>query len=89
MTGDGLRFAVRGAELAAEAALELLESGRTRASLTRRRREAFAGKWRFNRALRQIVDIPAAVNVASLGASLAPAALRAAIRYAGDCGVED
>lgn len=89
MTGDGLRFAVRGAELAAEAALELLESGRTRASLTRRRREAFAGKWRFNRVLRQIVDMPAAVNVASLGASLVPAALRAVIRYAGDCGVED
>lgn len=86
MTGDGLRFAVRGAELAADAALELLESGRTRPSLARRRRAAFAAKWRFNRALRRLVDAPGAVTAAALGARLAPAALRALIRYAGDCG---
>jgi len=86
MTGDGLRFAVRGAELAAEAALAWLESGRVHPSLTHRRHEVFARKWRFNRALRRLVDTPAAVGAAAWGASIAPAALRVVIRYAGDCG---
>jgi flavin-dependent dehydrogenase len=87
MTGDGLRFAVRGAQLAAETALEMLVTGRTdgHVSLARRRREAFASKWRFNRALRRIVGMPAAVNVAALGASIAPALVKSLIRFAGDC----
>ena len=59
MTGDGLRFAVRGAELAALAALDALEHGwqrRARAAGDRRRAE-FAAKWRFNRLLRSLVDL--------------------------------
>jgi len=87
MTGDGLRFAVRGAQLAAEAALEMLVTGRKDGHilLARRRREAFVSKWRFNRALRRIVDMPAAVNVAALGASIAPALVKSLINVAGDC----
>jgi len=87
MTGDGLRFAVRGAELAAQAALEMLATGRPDAHVTlaQRRHEAFAWKWRFNRTLRRIVDSPAAINAAAFGASIAPALLRSLIAVAGDC----
>ena len=48
MTGDGLRFAVRGGELAAATALDALERGWEgvhRRHAAARRRE-FAGKWR-------------------------------------------
>jgi len=88
MTGDGLRFAVRGAELAAEAALELLATGRADAHiwLARRRRDAFRWKWTFNRTLRRIVETPAAVRIAAAGASIVPALLQSVIAIAGDCG---
>lgn len=88
MTGDGLRFAVRGAELAAHAALEALEHGwhGVQERLRARRRAEFAGKWRFNRLLRALVASPAAVAAASAGARVAPSALHAAISYAGDVG---
>ena len=87
MTGDGLRFAVRGAELAAEAALEMLATGRRDAhvALARRRRQAFVWKWRFNRTLRRVVDSPAAIDAAAFGASIAPAVLRSLVNFAGDC----
>ena len=89
LTGDGLRFAVRGAEFAALAALEALEHGWTgvHARLAARRRREFGAKWRFNRAVRALVASPRAVDAAALGARIAPALLRAAIAYAGDCGV--
>ena len=53
MTGDGLCFAIRGAELAAHAALTALEHGWTgvHGRLAYQRRLTFAGKWRFNRAV--------------------------------------
>jgi flavin-dependent dehydrogenase len=88
MTGDGLRFAVRGAELAARAALEALEHGwrGVHERLRARRRAEFAGKWRFNRMLRALVASPTAVAAASAGARVAPSALHAAIVYAGDVG---
>jgi flavin-dependent dehydrogenase len=87
MTGDGLRFAVRGAELAADAALDALAHGwpgvhgRLDAALQRE----FAAKQRFNRMLRALVASPRAVAAATVGARLAPAALRALIARAGDC----
>ncbi len=88
MTGDGLRFAVRGAELAALAALDALEHGwqGVHERLATRRRAEFSAKWRFNRLLRSLVTSPAAIGGASWGARLAPAGLRAAIEYAGDVG---
>jgi len=87
MTGDGLCFAIRGAELAAHAALTALEHGWTgvHGSLAYQRRVTFAGKWRFNRAVRALVASPPAVAVAAAGARVVPGALRQAIAYAGDC----
>jgi flavin-dependent dehydrogenase len=87
MTGDGLRFAIQGGELAANAALEALEYGWTgvHARLGAERRRVFGAKWRFNRALRALVGAPIAVRAASLGSRLAPAVVRALILRAGDC----
>ena len=88
MTGDGLRFAVRGGELAADAALDALAGGwaGVHARLGEARARAFAGKWRFNRALRALVGSPRAVGAAAVGARIAPGILRAVIARAGDCG---
>jgi flavin-dependent dehydrogenase len=87
MTGDGLRFAIRGGELAAAAALRGLAHGWSgvHERLTAARRAEFAGKWRFNRVVRALVASPRAVDVAALAATLTPAVLRAAIAHAGDC----
>ena len=87
MTGDGLRFATHGAELAAAAALQALEHGWTgvHERLAAARRDAFGGKWRFNRALRALVGSPRGVDAAALGVRIAPALLRAVISRAGDC----
>lgn len=87
MTGDGLRFAVRGAELAAEAALEMLATGQTdgHLMLARRRRKAFRSKWRFNRTLRKIVDMPVALSAAASAAAISPALFRSLVNFAGDC----
>ena len=89
MTGDGLRFAFKGAELAAHAALTMLERGGpldVDGSLDRARAREFASKWRFNRALRSLVGSPAAIRAAAAGASVAPWILERVIRYAGDVG---
>jgi flavin-dependent dehydrogenase len=86
MTGDGLRFALRGAELAAHEALHALEHGRASAHfrlLAARRRE-FSAKWRFNRTMRWVVTYPRAVRAAEYGAAVLPQLLRHVIRYAGD-----
>ena len=87
MTGDGLRFATYGGELAAAAALRALARGWSgvHASLAAERRRAFGAKWRFNRALRALVASPRAIDAAALGARIAPAVLRGAIARAGDC----
>jgi flavin-dependent dehydrogenase len=86
MTGDGLRFAIRGAELAAHEALRALEHGWMDAHrrLRARREAEFAAKWRFNRALRGLFASPAGVAAADRGASLVPWFAAHAIRYAGD-----
>jgi flavin-dependent dehydrogenase len=87
MTGDGLRFAIRGGELAAAAALRALEHGWTGVhhQLAAARRGEFSRKWRFNRALRALVASPRALDVAAFGARVAPAVLRRVIEHAGDC----
>jgi flavin-dependent dehydrogenase len=85
MTGDGMRFALRGGELAAEHALLALEhGGEAYIGLQAARTREFSRKWRFNRALRSVVGSPAAVSVAAYGAALAPMLFRGLIRYAGD-----
>jgi len=87
MTGDGLRFAVRGGELAASTALDALAHGWSgvHTQLSDRRYREFGGKWRFNRALRAVVASPRAVGAAAAVAPLAPSVLRAIISRAGDC----
>ena len=86
MTGDGLRFAVRGAELAAAAALEALERGwaGVHARLAAARQREFVAKWRFNRALRALVASAAGVRAAAAGARIAPGIVRRMIVRAAD-----
>lgn len=85
MTGDGLRFALRGAELAAEAAVHALATGDPRAHERLASRRAELGRKRaFNRTLRALVDSPRAVRLAAAGARLAPGVLRRIIDIAGD-----
>ena len=86
MTGDGLRFAMKGAELAADVALHALQHGTGSAhrTLAARRRRAFSGKWRFNRTLRRIVGTPSAVRAATVAARWAPWAIRRLVAIAGD-----
>jgi menaquinone-9 beta-reductase len=89
MTGDGLRFALDGAELAAAVAIDVLAGrvcrGRMAVELGRRRRERFARKWLFNRAVRRFVDYPAGIAAAALTARVLPGLFAQMIRYAGDC----
>jgi flavin-dependent dehydrogenase len=85
MTGDGLRFAVRGGILAAEAALGELTTGRPAyGELLRARRREFSGKWRLNRTLRWLVGSPAALDVSAALGSRWPSAIRALVAAAGD-----
>jgi menaquinone-9 beta-reductase len=89
MTGDGLRFAFRGGELSATAALAVLERGDHSAHdwLARARRREFAPKWRFNRTLRALVGSATAVGMAARVTKMWSSPLTQVIRYAGDCGV--
>ncbi len=89
MTGDGLRFAIRGGELAAAAALTALEHGWSgvHVGLAASRRTEFGPKVRFNRTLRRLVGSPLAVRGATLGAHLAPGIVRAVMARASDCDV--
>ncbi|MGB7220154.1 MAG: FAD-dependent monooxygenase [Vicinamibacterales bacterium] len=90
MTGDGLRFAVHGAELVARAALQALEQGwpGVHQRIAALRRREFAAKWRFNRTLRALVSSPAAVVAAGTIASFAPGVLRGLVGFAGDCQID-
>lgn len=89
MTGDGLHFAFKGAELAAAVALDVLSGAisidRAHEDLARRRSAAFATKWRFNRALRSLVASPRGVRGAAMAARIAPSVFEGIIRFAGDC----
>lgn len=87
MTGDGLRFALRGGELAAETAIDMLATGNMNGhvALDRRRRREFSSKWRFDRILRRLVDSPAALRIATFGATVAPFCIPPLVAFAGDC----
>jgi flavin-dependent dehydrogenase len=88
MTGDGLRIAIKGAELAAEAALGYLEGriGQPHLWLQGKRDTELAGKLRTNRLLRSLVARPLALGAAAVGARIVPAAVERIIMYAGDVG---
>lgn len=89
MTGDGMRFAIRGGELAAQAALAALcgHTDHPHVFLDALRRREFARKQRFNRLLRRLVAYPAAVGGASLAARLVPSLVRRLVCYAGDVNI--
>ncbi len=86
MTGDGLRFALRGGELAAQYALRALETGdlSVHEELAAVRRREFSAKWRFNRALRGLAGSADAVRLAGLATRMSSWPLSRIIRYAGD-----
>jgi len=85
MTGDGLRFALRGGELAAEAALRELGTGAAACiSLQAARAKEFGSKWRLNRGLRALAGSPRSVAFAASLSKLWHAPVRALVRLAGD-----
>jgi flavin-dependent dehydrogenase len=85
ITGDGLRFALRGGELAAEAALfELDTNTPAHVRLWGARRREFAGKWRVNRVLRSLVASPRAIELAAAIAAQWSTPVRVLIGVAGD-----
>jgi len=85
MTGDGLRFALRGGELAAEAALRELATGAAACiSLQAARAKEFGSKWRLNRGLRALAGSPRSVAFAASLSKWWQAPVRALVRLAGD-----
>src|SRR5690606_36343078 len=82
ITGDGLRLAMRGAELAAAA---VLDGGAASLRWLRRlRARELGGKLRVNLALRRLVALPGGVRGASLVARACPSLFARLIHYAGD-----
>jgi menaquinone-9 beta-reductase len=87
MTGDGLRLAIQGAELAAVECLDSLDSGDVSTAHLRlgaRRREALGTKLRFNRLLRALSGSTPALHGAAAATRLSSWPLRQVIRYVGD-----
>jgi flavin-dependent dehydrogenase len=85
LTGDGLRFALRGGELAAEAALRELSTGVPACDdLQLAREREFGFKWRVNRGLRALVASPRAVGVAAQVSKGWKTPVRLLVRIAGD-----
>jgi flavin-dependent dehydrogenase len=85
MTGDGLRFALRGGELAAEAALRELSTGVPACtSLQEARTKEFSWKWRLNRSLRALAGSPRSVAIAASISKQWQAPVRTLVRLAGD-----
>ncbi len=93
ITGDGIRLALTGAELAAAVAMDVLD-GRTpsagaAARLARLRRASLGRKHAGNRVLRRLVASPRLIATAVAAATVWPSAFGALIRYAGDCSIEE
>jgi flavin-dependent dehydrogenase len=85
MTGDGLRFAIRGGELAAQAALAELDSGApTFEQLRLWRTQEFGGKWRINRVLRALVGSPFPLSLAARATRAWAAPVEHLVGIAGD-----
>jgi flavin-dependent dehydrogenase len=85
MTGDGMRIAMRGAELAAAAGLRALQGAiDAHQELARARAREFAVKLRVNRLLRAVVAQPAAVTAAAIVSAAMPSLIERLIAYSGD-----
>ena len=88
MTGDGLRFAMRGGELAAEAALRELASGEAaHHSLAVARQREFGAKWRLNRSLRSLASSPRRLRTAAAVASWWSGPFERLIAIVSDCAI--
>ncbi|MEO8484202.1 MAG: FAD-dependent monooxygenase [Acidobacteriota bacterium] len=86
-TADGLSLAVQGGRLAALEAMKTLEDGQFAIAIGRlaeARHRAIGRKLQFDRWVRRCVATPAAVDAASIGARMFPAACRRALRYAAE-----
>jgi flavin-dependent dehydrogenase len=87
ITGDGLHLAMQGGMLAAQEVLRTLETGDFSGAprrLAESRRTTLAAKLRFNRIIRHVTSSPIAIELAGMGAIVAPGILRRVVRYAGD-----
>jgi flavin-dependent dehydrogenase len=87
MTGDGLRLAIRGAELAAAECLYSFDRGELSGAHLRlgaRRRQEFGAKLRFNRLLRALSGSAPALHGAACVTRLSSWPVRHVIRYVGD-----
>jgi len=86
MTGDGLRLAIRGAELAAGECLAALAGDNPvpHVRLAIRRRQELGRKLRFNRLLRALVGSPGAIRGAACATRVSTWPLRQVISYVGD-----
>jgi hypothetical protein len=83
-----LRLALQSATLAADVARRLLAGLDPEAAVAifaAARRTAFRRKLQFNRTVRTLVAMPAAIAGAAFAARVAPFAFRRVIQYAGDC----
>jgi flavin-dependent dehydrogenase len=90
MTGDGLRFALRGGMLAAEAALAELSTGRPAwMQLQAARARAFSGKWRFDRTMRAIAASPRAIGLMAAASRRWAQPVRLLVGVAGDVGLAE
>jgi flavin-dependent dehydrogenase len=86
MTGDGLRLAIRGAELAADECLTALAGGDSvpHVRLANRRQRELGRKLRFNRLLRALSGSPGAIRGAACATRVSSWPLRRVISYVGD-----
>jgi hypothetical protein len=87
MTGDGLNLAMRGALLAADETMRVLDSGDWTGAverLNRKRMQVLGSKLRFNRMVRAMTASPVGVRAAGVAAKVAPALMRKLIIDAGD-----
>jgi flavin-dependent dehydrogenase len=86
MTGDGLRFAIEGARLAADTALDALVQPHLRAwrRLADRRRRRFAWKRGFDRLLRSVVEADGTSWISRRTERIVPAVLKTIVVESGD-----
>lgn len=87
MTGDGLNLAMRGALMAADESMRVLETGDWEGAverLTEERQRGLGSKLRFNRFVRSLTSSSVGVSAAGVAASLAPGLVRRLVVQAGD-----
>jgi len=87
MTGDGLRLAIRGAELAAAECLNALDGGDAFSApmrLALRRRRELGRRLRVNRLLRSLTGSERALRGAAVATRVSTWPVQRVVRYLGD-----